>query len=100
MGDGNLQWLARATDKGVRFVHVRHEGAAIVMAHGYAKAAKPRAPGHLRRRHDPGHTQPIDQQRFVEACGAEFLPVRSAASAATAVHQRSTGRTPIPIPWS
>ncbi len=39
MGDGNKLWLVdMAARPGVRLVHVRHEGAALAMADGYARA--------------------------------------------------------------
>jgi acetolactate synthase I/II/III large subunit len=111
MGDGNMHWWARAVERGIRFVHPRHEGAAVLMAHGYGKARggvgvcsifcgpgvsqAATALTHAARNHvplvvfaadtpteDPGHTQELDQGRFSESCGALFQPVPSARTAA------------------
>lgn len=39
MGDGNMMLLDALADKGVRVVQARHEGAALAMADGYARAS-------------------------------------------------------------
>lgn len=38
MGDGNKDWLVAVARRGVRLFHVRHEGAGLAMADGYARA--------------------------------------------------------------
>lgn len=38
MGDGNKRWLVDMAARRVRLVHARHEGAALAMADGYARA--------------------------------------------------------------
>lgn len=37
MGDGNKRWLVAAARRGIALHHVRHEGAALAMADGYAR---------------------------------------------------------------
>ncbi|MGH3683421.1 MAG: thiamine pyrophosphate-binding protein, partial [Natronosporangium sp.] len=38
MGDGNKLWLVAAARHGIRLYHVRHEGAGLAMADGFARA--------------------------------------------------------------
>lgn len=38
MGDGNKRYLVAAAQRGIRLYHVRHEGAGLAMADGYARA--------------------------------------------------------------
>jgi thiamine pyrophosphate-dependent acetolactate synthase large subunit-like protein len=111
MGDGNLHWMVAMGQRGARMVNVRHEAAAVAMADAYAQAgpglgaaAVTCGPGltqvsttliaAVRSKTplvlmagdtstvDVSHLQDIDQRRFVEMCGAEFVPVRSVESAA------------------
>ena len=37
MGDGNMYWMQALDDRGVRLLEVRHEGAGLGMADGWAR---------------------------------------------------------------
>ena len=103
MGDGNMHMLMRLRERGVRVCYARHEGGAIAMAEGYARAtgrlgvcsvtcgpgltltatalviaSRARTPLVVlagdHPRDDPFYNQALDQRRFVEACEAH--PVR------------------------
>ena len=55
MGDGNMYWLYRMHQVGIKVHECRHEGAALGMADGYARAT--RNPGVATCTHGPGVTQ-------------------------------------------
>ncbi|HVC66114.1 MAG TPA: thiamine pyrophosphate-binding protein [Acidimicrobiales bacterium] len=58
MGDGNKHWLVdMAAQRGVRLVHARHEGAALAMADGYARAGAGDLVGVCAVTYGPGVTQ-------------------------------------------
>lgn len=58
MGDGNKHWLVDlAACSGVRLVHVRHEGAALAMADGFARARGGDAVGVCAVTYGPGVSQ-------------------------------------------
>jgi acetolactate synthase-1/2/3 large subunit len=110
MGDGNLFWLAQISELGVSNYNARHEAGAVAMADGYARASgrlgiatvtcgpgltqtatsltaavRYRVPLVLflgdSPRGDRTNVQYLDQRRFAEACGAEFIPVATASTA-------------------
>ena len=39
MGDANMHWMNALATRGTRLYEVRHEGAGLSMAHGYARAS-------------------------------------------------------------
>jgi acetolactate synthase I/II/III large subunit len=112
MGDGNMKFLADLESRHqTRIVYCRHEGSAIGMADGYARATgRPgvcsvtcgpgltllatslviASRGHSRvlvvagdsPRGDVLYQQSIDQRRFVEACEAVAIELRSPETAA------------------
>lgn len=60
MGDGNMHWIDALKREGVDTYHVRHEGAGLAMADGWARVAKDRnrsVPGVATATHGPGVTQ-------------------------------------------
>jgi acetolactate synthase I/II/III large subunit len=111
MGDATMHWIVAMTARGARLVSARHEAAAVAMADGWSRAtggvgvaavtcgpgltqigtplmvaSRARTPLVVLAGDTPvassWHPQDMDQRRFVEACGAGFQPVRSAATAA------------------
>ena len=128
MGDGNLFWLAQIAELGVSNYNARHEAGAVAMADGYARASdrvgvatvtcgpgltqtatsliaavRYRVPLVLflgdSPRGDRTNVQYLDQRRFAEACGAEFLPVATAGTALRDAHDAfrlaTERRTPV-----
>ncbi len=116
MGDGNMYWMQALDDLGVRLLEVRHEGAGLGMADGWARATH--APAVCTATCGPGVTQlatalvtaaraesPMvafvgesptadeeynqryDQSRFAEACEAGFVRVLSPETAYEAVRK-------------
>ena len=116
MGDGNMYWMEALNDLGVQLLEVRHEGAGLGMADGWARVTF--APGVCTATCGPGVTQlatalvtaaraqsPLvafvgesptdddeyiqrfDQSRFAEACEAGFVRVLSAETAYAAVRR-------------
>ncbi len=110
MGDGNMYWMEALHDLGVTLLEVRHEGAGLGMADGWARATH--MPGVCTATCGPGVTQlatalvtaaraqsPLvafvgespttdeeyiqrfDQSRFAEACEAGFVRVLSPETA-------------------
>src|SRR6266436_8854516 len=104
MGDGNMYWMEALHDLGVNLLEVRHEGAGLGMADGWARATH--TPGVATATCGPGvtqlatalvtasragsplvafcgehpttddeYTQYLDQSRFAEACEAGFVRV-------------------------
>jgi thiamine pyrophosphate-dependent acetolactate synthase large subunit-like protein len=110
MGDANMKWLTEYTERTERTVYyTRHEGAAVAMADGYARAtgklavctvtcgpgltllataliasSRARVPVLViagdAPRADKYYEQAIDQRRFVESCETMSEDLRSAAS--------------------
>ena len=104
MGDANMHWLNALDALGVRLVDVRHEGAGLAMADGFARAsgrpgvcsttsgpgtaqlattmvvaARARTPlvafcGDVARG-DDGNAQRLDQERFAAAVEAAFVRI-------------------------
>src|SRR5260370_28004504 len=116
MGDGNMYWMEAMHDLGVQLLEVRHEGAGLGMADGWARVAH--EPGVCTATCGPGVTQlatalvtasrgqsPLvafvgesptadedyiqrfDQSRFAEACEAGFVRVLSPDTALDAVRK-------------
>ena len=116
MGDGNMYWMQALHDIGVNLLEVRHEGAGLGMADGWARATH--TPGVATATCGPGVTQlatalvtaaraqsPLvafvgespttdeeyiqrfDQSRFAEACETGFVRVISPDSAYDAVRK-------------
>src|SRR5919199_1496221 len=116
MGDGNMYWMEALHDLGVQLLQVRHEGAGLGMADGWARATH--TPGVCTATCGPGVTQlatalvtaarassPIvafvgesptldeeyiqryDQARFAEACESGFVRVLSPDQAYDAVRR-------------
>lgn len=110
MGDANMHWMNALAGHGVKLYEVRHEGAGLSMAHGFARAsARPgvvtttSGPGTAqlatsmlvasRARTplvafcgetalgDEGAVQHLDQRRFAAAIESEFLQVTKGESA-------------------
>src|SRR5690606_32223638 len=106
MGDGNMYWISELHKIGIKVHEVRHEGAGLGMADGFARTAnKPGVatatcgPGVTQlatafvtaaRAHspvvafcgeypwsDPEYTQYLDQSRFAEACEAGFVRLQN-----------------------
>ncbi|RZK95647.1 MAG: thiamine pyrophosphate-binding protein [Rhodococcus sp. (in: high G+C Gram-positive bacteria)] len=117
MGDANMHWMNALATRGTRLYEVRHEGAGLSMAHGYARASG--LPGVVTTTSGPGTAQLatsmivasrariplvafcgetplgdtgavqyLDQRRFAEAIECGFLQVTKAESA-TEVVQRA-----------
>ena len=117
MGDANMHWMNALANRGTRLYEVRHEGAGLSMAHGYARASG--RPGVVTTTSGPGTAQLatsmivasrariplvafcgetplgdtsavqyLDQRRFAAAIECEFLQVTKAESA-TEVVQRA-----------
>lgn len=106
IGDGNMYWLNAMHDRGVNVVTVRHEGAGLGMADGWARASRevgvasatngPGVPqlatalvtatralspvvafvGESEANH-PEHIQRMDQQALVKACEGEYIRIES-----------------------
>jgi thiamine pyrophosphate-dependent acetolactate synthase large subunit-like protein len=60
MGDGNMHWLEALHTRGVNVYDVRHEGAGLAMADGWARVARDRhvdVPGVCTATHGPGVAQ-------------------------------------------
>jgi thiamine pyrophosphate-dependent acetolactate synthase large subunit-like protein len=116
MGDGNMYWMEALHDLGVNLLEVRHEGAGLGMADGWARVTN--TPGVCTATCGPGvtqlatalvtaararsplvafvgespttdeeYTQRFDQSRFAEACEAGFVRVLSADQAFDAVRR-------------
>ncbi|GHF71310.1 thiamine pyrophosphate-dependent acetolactate synthase large subunit-like protein [Amycolatopsis bartoniae] len=116
MGDANMHWMNALATRGVRLYEVRHEGAGLSMAHGFARAAG--RPGVVTTTSGPGTAQLatsmlvasrarvplvafcgetalgdtsavqyLDQRRFAAAIEAEFVQVTKAESAEEVVQR-------------
>ncbi|MBV9325597.1 MAG: thiamine pyrophosphate-binding protein [Chloroflexi bacterium] len=116
MGDGNMYWMEALHDLGVQLLEVRHEGAGLGMADGWARVTY--SPGVCTATCGPGVTQlatalvtaaraqsglvafvgesptddeeyvqRFDQSRFAEACEAGFVRVLSPDTAYDAVRK-------------
>lgn len=115
MGDANMYWMNAMDGLGVRLVEVRHEGAGLAMADGWARASG--GPGVCTTTSGPGMTQlatqllvasraasplvgfigdaplsgealqTMDQARFAAACEAEFVQLRTPEDANDAVQR-------------
>jgi acetolactate synthase I/II/III large subunit len=116
MGDGNMYWMEALHDLGVNLLEVRHEGAGLGMADGWARVTN--TPGVCTATCGPGvtqlatalvtaararsplvafvgespttdeeYTQRYDQSRFAEACEAGFVRVLSPDQAYDAVRR-------------
>jgi acetolactate synthase I/II/III large subunit len=116
MGDGNMYWMEALHDLGVDLLEVRHEGAGLGMADGWARATH--TPGVCTATCGPGvtqlatalvtaaraqsplvafvgeapttdeeYTQHFDQSRFAAACEAGFVRVLSPDTAFDAVRK-------------
>src|SRR5438105_3511645 len=116
MGDGNMYWMEALHDLGVNLLEVRHEGAGLGMADGWARATH--TPGVCTATCGPGVTQlatalvtaaraqsqvvafvgeapttdeeyvqRFDQSRFAAACEAGFVRVLSADTACESVRK-------------
>lgn len=110
IGDGNMFWLNAMHDRGVKLIDVRHEGAGLGMADGWARATRevgvasatngPGVPqlatglitatraaspvvvfvGESETNH-PEHIQRMDQSALAKACEAEYVRIESAETA-------------------
>ncbi|PWK60331.1 thiamine pyrophosphate-binding protein [Aminobacter sp. AP02] len=106
IGDGNMFWLNAMHVRGVKFIDVRHEGAGLGMADGWARASRevgvatatngPGVPqlatglitatrasspvvafvGESSTKH-PEHIQRMDQRALAKACEAEYVEIYS-----------------------
>ncbi|MFF3566487.1 thiamine pyrophosphate-binding protein [Nocardia jiangxiensis] len=116
MGDANMHWMNALAGHGTRLYEVRHEGAGLSMAHGFARATG--RPGVVTTTSGPGTAQLatsmivasrariplvafcgetslgdtsavqyLDQRRFAAALECEFLQVTKADSAEDIVQQ-------------
>jgi acetolactate synthase I/II/III large subunit len=116
MGDGNMYWMEALHDLGVDLLEVRHEGAGLGMADGWARATH--TPGVCTATCGPGvtqlatalvtaaraqsplvafvgespttdeeYTQRFDQSRFAEACETGFVRVLSPETAYDSVRK-------------
>ena len=116
MGDANMHWMNALAGHGTRLYEVRHEGAGLSMAHGFARATG--RPGVVTTTSGPGTAQLatsmivasrariplvafcgetslgdtsavqyLDQRRFAAALECEFLQVTKAESAEDVVQQ-------------
>ena len=80
MGDANMHWMNALASRGTRLYEVRHEGAGLSMAHGYARASgrplrrdddqrpRYRAAGNVDDRGEPG-THPAGRVLRGDAVG-------------------------------
>ncbi len=104
VGDGNMFWLHAMSQRGIKIIEVRHEGAGLGMADGWARATREvgvatatNGPGvpqfatalvTARRAdspivafvgdsqtHNPEHIQRFDQSIFAKACETEFVQI-------------------------
>src|ERR671935_477565 len=116
MGDGNMYWMQALHDLGVNLLEVRHEGAGLGMADGWARATHTTGvatatcgPGVTQLATalvtasrassplvafvgesptlDEEYVQRFDQARFAEACEAGFVRVLSPDTAYEAVRK-------------
>lgn len=116
MGDGNIYWLAELHKLGVKVHEVRHEGAGLGMADGWARTTN--MPGVATATSGPGvtqlatalvtasragsplvvfcgesptdddeHNQRLDQGRFAAACEAGYVRLATAEGADEAVRR-------------
>ncbi|MGH2518594.1 MAG: thiamine pyrophosphate-binding protein, partial [Chloroflexota bacterium] len=115
MGDGNMYWMAAMErHRHMRVFEARHEGASLAMADGWARAngkvgvcAVTCGPGLAQLAtslivaarastpivifagesptNDPEYVQKMEQQKFIEACEAGFVPLLNAETAYEAV---------------
>ncbi|GAA3525535.1 thiamine pyrophosphate-binding protein [Amycolatopsis ultiminotia] len=116
MGDANMHWMNALSGHGTRLYEVRHEGAGLSMAHGFARASG--RPGVVTTTSGPGTAQLatsmlvasrariplvafcgetplgdesavqyLDQRRFAAAIECEFLRVTKADSAEEVVRR-------------
>ena len=116
MGDANMHWMNALAARGAHLYEVRHEGAGLSMAHGFARASG--RPGVVTTTSGPGTAQLatsmivasrariplvafcgettlgdtgavqyLDQRRFAAAIECEFLQVTKAESAEEIVQQ-------------
>jgi thiamine pyrophosphate-dependent acetolactate synthase large subunit-like protein len=106
IGDGNMFWLNAMNERGVKLINVRHEGAGLGMADGWARATRevgvasttngPGVPqlatalitatraaspvvvfvGESETNH-PEHIQRMDQAAMCKACEAEYVRIES-----------------------
>lgn len=130
LGDANMHWAGALADTGVRFVYARHEHAAVAAATAFARATSKVGvatvtcgpgltqvmtilPIAVRARiplivfageaplKKPWYNQGIDQQPFVDACGAEYRALHNPDSMIDDVHRAFTdarqNRLPIVI---
>ncbi len=106
LGDANMHWAGKLSDLGTRFVYTRHEHAAVAAATAYARNSKKIGfatvtcgpgltqimtiiPIAVRAKvplvifvgeapiYKEWYNQKIDQAPFVEACGAEYVPLHN-----------------------
>lgn len=130
LGDANMHWAGALANTGIRVVYTRHEHAAVAAATAYARATgnvgvatvtcgpgltqvmtilpiavRARIPlivfageAPLKK---PWYNQGIDQQPFVEACGAEYRSLHNVDTIIDDVHRAFTvakqNRLPIVI---
>lgn len=116
MGDANMHWMHALAGHGTRLYEVRHEGAGLSMAHGFARATG--RPGVVTTTSGPGTAQlatsmlvasrarvplvafcgetplgdedavqHLDQRRFAAAIECEYLQVTTAESAPDVVRR-------------
>ncbi|HLI14718.1 MAG TPA: thiamine pyrophosphate-binding protein [Acidimicrobiales bacterium] len=116
MGDANARWMQRLGERGVEVVHVRHEGAGLAMADGWARMTG--VPGVCTTTGGPGcaqlattalaasrartplvafcgdvplgddqNAQHLDQARFAAAIEAGFVRLTSAERAHAAIQR-------------
>ena len=116
IGDGNMFWLNAMHERGVKLIAVRHEGAGLGMADGWARATRevgvasttngPGVPqlatalvtatraaspvvvfvGESNTDH-PEHIQRMDQAALAKACEAEYVRIESPKTADWAVQK-------------
>ena len=112
LGDANMHWAGKLSDLGGRFIYTRHEHAAVAAATAYARNSKKIGfatvtcgpgltqimtilPIAVRAKvpivlfvgeaplHKEWYNQKIDQAPFVQACGAEYIPLHDSQKIVT-----------------
>ncbi len=124
IGDGNMFWLNAMNERGVKLINVRHEGAGLGMADGWARATRevgvasttngPGVPqlatalitatraaspvvvfvGESETNH-PEHIQRMDQAAMCKACEAEYVRIESPETVDCAARNPSQWCSPV-----
>jgi len=115
LGDANMHWAGALSERGTKFVYPRHEHAAVAGAAAFSRvsgkigcasvtcgpgltqvmtilpiAVRARLPMVIFAGEAPlrkeWYNQGIDQAPFVEACGAEYIPLHDVSEMVEGVH--------------